>query len=119
MAPSSHPGTARPCARSARSPSLDLGGGDVVVFGEGRIAGAAKVCAMEDEPFVGPVEPSKAGLKEAVVPAGRLEADRFTVSVSPPIAVVATVVVAWLPGATDPDAGLAEMVKSVVETTVE
>ena len=61
---------------------------------------------------------TEAGLKAAVTPAGRPEADRFTVSVSPPIAVVVTVVVAGLPRAAVPDAGLAEMVKSAAGTTV-
>jgi hypothetical protein len=73
--------------------------------------------SVEEPPGV-----TEAGLKVAVTPAGRPEADRFTVSVSPPIAVVVTVVADGLPWAAVPDDGLAETVKSgadaVVDTTV-
>jgi hypothetical protein len=43
---------------------------------------------------------------------------RIAVSVSPPDAVVLTVVVAGLPATTVPDAGLADRAKSVSRTTV-
>jgi hypothetical protein len=68
---------------------------------------------VEEPPAV-----TEAGWKPAVTPAGSPEADRLTISESPPIADVLTVVVAGLPWGTVPDAGLAERVKSAAETTV-
>ena len=52
------------------------------------------------------------GLKLAVAPGGRSEADRLTVLVKPPIEVMETVALADPPCATEPEVGLTLMVKS-------
>jgi hypothetical protein len=52
------------------------------------------------------------GVKVAVAPDGRPEADRLTVSVKPPIEVMETVATADPPCTADPDVGLTLMAKS-------
>jgi hypothetical protein len=65
--------------------------------------------SVEDPPAA-----TEAGLKPAVAPEGSPVALNATDSVSPPDAVVETVVVTELPWTTEPEAGLVEIEKSGV-----
>jgi hypothetical protein len=58
------------------------------------------------------------GLKLAVAPDGRPEADKLTVSLNPAIADTETVAVVDSPCTTDPEAGLMPMEKSGIGTAV-
>ena len=54
------------------------------------------------------------GVKLAVVPLGRPEADRLTVALNPPLPVSETVVPTDWPCVTEPDVGSTDMLKSGV-----